>query len=79
MNQCCFGQAARVFRLRAGREKPSDSGPNRGDVVFFDVRQPPPRTGRPGINRLLSFEGLITEIKKTYDARNYPPFEWAED
>jgi hypothetical protein len=88
-----FGQAVRIFRLRRDRGKPTDSaflferifialyeteGGNRGEVVFFDVTDAPPRSGRPSDDKLLSFEGLVVEIKRTYDARNNPPFEWAE-
>jgi hypothetical protein len=88
-----FGQAVRVFRLRSGRQKPSDSaflferifiglyeseGPKRGDVAFFDVAERPPKAGRPRNGALLTFEDLIAEIKKTYDERNNPPFQWAE-
>ncbi len=88
-----FGQAVRIFRLRSGRDKPSDSaflferifiglyeieGPNRGDVTFFDVSETPPKAGRPSDRKLLSFDSLVVEIKRTYDERNYPPFEWAD-
>jgi hypothetical protein len=89
-----FGQAVRIFRLRGRRVKPTDSaflferifiglyeseGTNRGDVDFFDVEEAPPRSGPPRSTKLLSFEDVITEIKKTYDERNNPPFEWAEE
>lgn len=88
-----FGQAVRIFRLRRGRDKPTDSaflferifiglyetqGPNRGEIAFFDVAEPPPRAGRPRDDKLLSFAGLVAEIKTTYDERNNPPFEWVE-
>ena len=89
-----FGQAVRIFRLRSGRDKPADSpflfermfiglyeisGPDRGQVAFFDVSEPPPRAGRPNNSALLSFDGLVVAIKKTYDQRNNPHFEWAEN
>lgn len=88
-----FGQAVRIFRLRGGRDKPSESAflferifialyeteePNRGDVGFFDVTKPPPRTGRPSEDGLSSFDSFVAEVKRTYDARNDPPFEWAD-
>ena len=88
-----FGQAVRVFRNRAGREKATDSdflferifiglyeadGPRRGEVRFFDVEKAPPRTGRPPDDSLLTFLELVARIKLAYDVRNNPPFEWAD-
>ena len=86
-----FGQAVRVFRFRGGRADAGDD-PNLfermfiglydtdsatfGRVGFFDVGKPPPRNGQPAT--LLDFQGLIEEIKGTYDARNSPKFIWAD-
>jgi hypothetical protein len=86
-----FGQAVRIFRFRGGRDEPQDdqnlfervfiglydTDPERfGDVIFFDVRRAPPKSGRP--KDPLSFAQLVDEIRKTYDARNSPVFEWAD-
>lgn len=47
-----------------------------GRVGFFDVMNAPPKRGRPA--SLISFPELVAEIVSTYDARNSPPFLWAE-
>lgn len=86
-----FGQAVKVFRFRGGREEASDD-PNLfervfiglydtdpgsfGSVGFFDVREPPPKAGRPRV--LLDFPSLIQQVRQTYDARNSPVFVWAD-
>jgi hypothetical protein len=86
-----FGQAVRVFRFRDGRKEPSDD-PNLfervfiglydtneatfGDVGFFDVMTAPPRNGKPA--DLLTFDGIVDQIRRTYDERNSPEFEWAD-
>lgn len=88
-----FGKAVSVFRQRAGRKNPTDSGQlfervfvglyaisdddEPWDVRFFDVMQAPPRSGRP--SNALSLEEVVSEIVRTYDARNNPPFVWAGD
>ncbi len=47
-----------------------------GKIAFFDVTKPPPRSGRP--LDLMNFRQLISEIVAAYDARNSPPFVWAD-
>lgn len=84
-----FGKAVSVFRQRAGRTNPTDSGQlfervfvglytvnddEPWDVRFFDVMQAPPRSGRP--SSTLSLEEVVSEIVRAYDARNNPPFVW---
>lgn len=86
-----FGSAVKKFRLRAGREKPSEEpylferffvgvyeyeGAQRGKVVFFDVMNAPPKRGRPPAHDLLTFEQLIREMDLAFRFRNNPPFEW---
>jgi hypothetical protein len=81
-----FGQAVQIFRARGGREKPADLpalfelvliglyevSPDRfGDVVFFDVRDAPPKNGRP--KELRTLVETIDLIVQTYDRRNKPP------
>ena len=82
-----FGGAVRIFRHRAGREKPSDEeqlferifvalySVDQEDVRFFDVMSKPPKAGRP--IDAISFGDFIAQIELTYDKRNDPPFEWA--
>jgi hypothetical protein len=41
---------------------------------FFNVRTPPPRTGRP--SELLSFDELIAEVVSFYEKRNQMDFRW---
>jgi hypothetical protein len=89
-----FGSAVKQFRYRANRRNPTneeelfervfvccyaDDGAARGTAWFFDVMRPPPRTGRPVRATRLSFAEVLDEIKRTYDMRNDPPFEWASD
>jgi hypothetical protein len=88
-----FGAAVKFFRSRAGREKPTDDialferffvalyfpdMPEEGDARFFDVLRPPPRVRRPRPDEGLSFLEFIAAIRDTYDARNNPPFVWAD-
>lgn len=86
-----FGQAIKIFRYRANRSRPSDSGQlfervfvglyavddDPWDVRFFDVMHAPPRSGRPVQTSTL--EQVVAEIVQTYDARNNEPFVWAEE
>lgn len=86
-----FGQAVQIFRFRGGREKPTDPAllfervfiglyhhekDEYGAVQFFDVRQPPPKRGRPKTS--MTMRDVVAEIVKTYDARNRPAFVWAD-
>ena len=86
-----FGQAVQIFRMRSGREKPTDAAllfervfiglydhaiENHGRIRFFDVVRPPPKRGRPV--GLLTLNETIEEIVKSYDARNSPTFVWAD-
>lgn len=92
-NPSSFGQAVKVFRSRSERGTPQDQhnlfeklfigaysfkGEQAGDVWFFDVTNAPPSNGLPVERNRLSFEQLITAIRDTYDARNNPPFHWAD-
>lgn len=89
-----FGQAVKIFRHRANRKNPRNEqelferafvalyeyeGAQRGEVVFFDVMDKPPKQGPPRRPPALSFEQFVREVVKTYDARNKPPFEWADE
>lgn len=86
-----FGQAVKIFRFRGGREDPDadpnlfeavfiglyDTDPERfGETIFFDVRHAPPKAGRP--QESLSFAELVDAIRRIYDQRNSPVFEWAD-
>lgn len=86
-----FGQAIQIFRPRGGREKPVDDptlferiliglydaeAGNFGRVGFFDVKEAPPRIGRP--RTLKSFSEAIDSIVDAYDNRNKIKFEWAD-
>lgn len=87
-----FGGAVKSFRHRAGRIDPTQEqelfervfivlyepeGSNFGNVMCFDVTRPPPKRGAP--KEFLTFEQLVDEIRATYDARNNPPFVWADE
>jgi hypothetical protein len=86
-----FGQAVQIFRMRSGREKPTDAAllfervfiglydhapESYGSVRFFDVNKPPPKRGRP--TNLMTLPQMIDEIIKAYDERNSPKFVWAD-
>jgi hypothetical protein len=86
-----FGQAVRIFRFKAGRQRPTDdptlferlfigfysTDPARfGEVRFFDVLEAPPKHGRP--KSTLSFAQCIQGIRETYDERNSTKFVWAD-
>lgn len=88
-----FGSAVKQFRYRANRRNPTNEeelfervficcydgeGAMKGKNWFFDTMRPPPRNGRPVAASRLSFAEVLEEIKRTYDMRNDPPFEWAE-
>jgi len=89
-----FGAAVQYFRDRAGREKPDDEpqlfekfyvalyeheGEDAGNVLFFDVMNPPPKARQPKLEESLAFELFIADIVRTYDQRNNRPFTWAGD
>lgn len=44
------------------------------ELGFFDVKTPPPRSGRPP--ELLSFSGFVEQIVRTYESRNSLDFRW---
>lgn len=88
-----FGAAVRAFRYRANRIGYKNDldlfervliglyepeGPEAGEVRFFDVMNKPPKYGRPGPASMLELDQAIELIQQTYDARNNPPFEWAD-
>ena len=85
-----FAHAVMTFRARAGRRRPDEpaqmfelfyiglydhSGPNRGRVEFFDVMDPPRRTGVP--KRVVGLDAVVKRIVEVYGLRNrlYIPFE----
>lgn len=89
-----FGSWVAKLFSRAGREGPEHHpelferifvgiyesvGANRGDVVFFDVRTPPPRLGRPNDAAVLTWDQLIEEIRSEYQDRNGAIFRWADE
>lgn len=84
-----FGAAVKYFRSRAGRRTPHDDVElferffialyaDDGRACFFDVETAPPKSRRPTDAECLDFDGFLAEVRRTYDARNDPPFEWAE-
>ena len=88
-----FGAAVRYFRNRVPREDVDDpvdlferffvglyswEGKERGDLrLYYVMRQRPPRSRRPTKDETLSLAEVLDEIRAAYDARNNPPFEWA--
>jgi hypothetical protein len=84
-----FGAAVRYFRTRANRESPKDDvdlferffialyDDGTGEMWFFDVMNRPPRSGRPDPADCLTLPQFISEVIRTYDERNRPPFDWA--
>lgn len=88
-NISSFGAAVKFFRARANRHVPRDDVDlferffvslyeDTGETLFFDVMRPPPRSRRPHASECLDFDGFIVEIVRTYNARNDPPFHWAQ-
>lgn len=88
-----FAHAILTFRPRAGRVYPTDprelferffiglydhSGPDAGEIAFYDVTTArPPKRGRP--SSLLSLDEMISETVKSFGVRNRRYIEWAED
>ena len=86
--------AVRYFRPRAHRELPRDdidlferffigldepTGDHRGETVLFDVMRPPPQSRGPRVDETFTLERVIPEMRDSYDSRNQPKVEWAED
>lgn len=49
------------------------------ELLFFDVRTPPPKEGRPASEKLLTFDQLVEEIVEFYNRRNGKDFRWQPD
>jgi hypothetical protein len=93
-NISSFAHSILTLRQRAGRVLPTDplqlferlfvalyehSGPERGDVRFFDVALPPPRRGRPKPDSLKTLEQVTAEVVKAFGIRNRRYIEWADE
>lgn len=94
-NPSSFGHAVRTYRSYSGRDSFGDSPQAFEEFFiglytvnedgactstdFFDVRRPPPRARRPRQDELLSFEEVISRLLLSFERRNDPPFEWADD
>ena len=89
-----FGQSVRIFRHRANRKNPKNEqelfervfvalyehdGDRCGEAIFFDVMQKPPKHGPPKGQTAIDFQQFVREVVKTYDQRNKPNFEWADE
>jgi len=89
-----FGQAIRIFRHRAGRKNPRNEqelfervfvglyeheAERRGEIMLLDVMDNPPKRGVPKSPPGLTFPQFVKEVMKTYDGRNKPTFDWADD
>lgn len=84
-----FGSWVKYLRPLAQRHAPHDDiaryervfiglyERNGEEMVFFDVEQAPPRTGRP--RTILRYPEFLDEIEKTYLRRNSSEFEWADN
>lgn len=87
-SESSFGAAVKFFRPRANRKSHRDEtdlferfflgiyDPKEANVFFFDVMERPPKFGLPKKESRLDSTQLIHEIRKAYDSRNNPPFEW---
>ena len=53
-------------------------GESRGQIRFFDVREPPPKNTAPSVSASLDWDGLIQEVRREYEKRNGAPFRWAD-
>ncbi len=89
-----FGAAVRHFRHRAGRVSADGlidqfeaflvavygwKEQDLGLLRFYDVeRSEVPRNRRPLANETWDFGGALDRIREVYDARNNPPFVWAQ-
>lgn len=89
-----FGSSVKYFRNRITRARPEDpadlferffiglheaDGATRGHLVFYDVaRDRPPRNRRPVSKETLSLPEVLEQIRKTYDDRNNPPFDFSD-
>ncbi|GAB5496608.1 MAG: hypothetical protein Phyf2KO_16880 [Phycisphaerales bacterium] len=88
-----FGAAVQYFKHRGNRHEPRDEAERFERVFvglydpdldaggcrgFWDVSQPPPQKGMPSGPHLLTWDQMIGEITRTYDARNRPPVIWAD-
>ncbi len=93
-NISSFAHSILTLRQRAGRMLPTDplqlferlfvglyehSGPQRGEVRFFDVASPPPRRGRPKPTSLLTLDQVAAEVVKAFGIRNRRYIEWADE
>lgn len=87
-----FGQSVKVLRYRAGRDEPDDDPTlferifiglygieekGFGNVSFFDVRDAPPKRGKP--KGLVTFDRFLDEVNKCYEERNRSTFLWADE
>lgn len=88
-----FAAGVKYFRTRSPRESSRDDldlfegfyiglygfeGDERGELVFFDVAEAPPRARRPSSTEALTYEEVLDRIRAVYDSRNNPPFAWVE-
>lgn len=85
-----FAAAISAFRFRSGRRQPTDDPqlfeilfvglykPD-GSVLLLDVMKKPRKAGPPGAALTVELSGMLDEIRRTYDERNNPTFEYDED
>jgi hypothetical protein len=86
-----FGAAVRYFRVRAPRPDPDDPPDlfeamwvalydGATNCVFYSVSRPgPPKNRAPRDDEVEDLAQVVDSIRATYDARNNPPFKWAEE
>lgn len=89
-----FGAAVLKFRYRANRVLPQDdidlferffigvyeTEPELfGEAMFVDVMAPPPKRRRPRGEEVMTLSQVIGCIVDTYQKRNLPKFEWADE
>lgn len=53
-----------------------DPDPRKHELVFFDVTDAPPKSGRPRAEKTLSLEGFVERVTATYEKRNTLDFTW---
>jgi hypothetical protein len=49
-------------------------GAESGELAFFDVTEPPPKSGRP--ERMLTLEDFVSRVSGVYEQRNSLDFRW---